>query len=71
MDQIVALIVSKTGMSEDMARTAATIVLNFIKERLPESVQPMVDQIITSGKAPDSVGDLLGGALGGLFGGKD
>lgn len=71
MDQIVAMIVEKTGMSEDMARTAATVVLNFIKQRLPESVQPMLDQIISTGKAPESVGDVLGGALGGLFGGKD
>lgn len=71
MDQIVAMIVEKTGMSEEMARTAATVVLNFIKQRLPESVQPMLDQIVSTGKAPESVGDVLGGALGGLFGGKD
>lgn len=71
MDKLVAMIVEKTGMSEEMARTAATVVLNFIKERLPESVQPMIDQAITTGKAPESVGDVLGGALGGLFGGKD
>ena len=70
MDVIVRLIVEKTGMSEDMARQAATIVIGFIKDRLPESVQPMLSQIVDTGQAPSSVGDVLGGALGGLFGKK-
>lgn len=70
METIVALIVEKTGLSEENAQKAATVVIGYIKEQLPESMQGMVDSVI-AGETPDSVGDLVGGALGGLFGGGD
>jgi hypothetical protein len=62
MDELVKLITQKTGISEDQARQAVTIVLNFIKERLPAPIAAQVDGVINN---PG-----VAGALGGLFGGK-
>lgn len=70
METIISLVVEKTGLSEDNARQATTVVIGYIKEQLPESMQGIVDKVI-AGETPDSVGDLVGGALGGLFGGDD
>lgn len=71
MDVIVNLIVEKTGMSEESAQGAAAVVINFLKDKLPDSVGGLLDNVVAGEEAPDSVGDLMGSALGGLFGGGD
>ncbi len=62
MDELVKLVVQKTGISEDQARQAVTVVLNFLKERLPAPIASQVDGVLGN---PG-----VAGALGGLFGGK-
>ncbi len=62
MDELVKLVVQKTGISEDQARQAVNVVLNFLKERLPAPIASQVDGAINN---PG-----VAGALGGLFGGK-
>ncbi len=62
MDELVKLVVQKTGISEDQARQAVNVVLNFLKERLPAPIASQVDGVINN---PG-----VAGALGGLFGGK-
>jgi len=64
MDELVDLVVKKTGMSEDMARKAVDTVLDFVKEKLPDPIADRLDDILEGG----GVSDMLGG-LGGLFGG--
>jgi uncharacterized protein (DUF2267 family) len=62
MDELVKLVVQKTGISEDQARQAVTVVINFLKERLPAPIASQVDGLL-SGQ-----GGGAGGMLGGLFG---
>ncbi len=62
MDELVKLVSQKTGISEDQARQAVTVVVNFLKERLPAPLAGQIDNVINN---PG-----VAGALGGLFGGK-
>lgn len=62
MDELVKLVVQKTGISEDQARTAVATVLDFIKQRLPAPIAGQVDGVLNNSG--------VAGALGGLFGGK-
>lgn len=62
MDELVELVVKKTGISEDQARTAVKTVLDFIKQRLPAPIAGQVDGALNN---PG-----IAGAIGGLFGGK-
>ena len=65
MDELVKLVVKKTGISEDLARKAVDTVLDYLKDKLPDPIAGRLDDILEGGGAAD----LLGG-LGGLFGGK-
>ncbi len=62
MDELVKLVSQKVGISEDQARQAVTVVINFLKERLPAPIAGQVDGVLNN---PG-----VAGALGGLFGGK-
>lgn len=72
MDELVAQIVEKTGISEDQARSAVETVAGFLKEKLPESISPYVDQAL--GLAGSAAGNIdvgsITSAIGGLFGKK-
>jgi uncharacterized protein (DUF2267 family) len=59
MDELVKLVVQKTGISEAQATQAVTVVLNFLKERLPAPLAAQVDGVVSN---PG-----IAGALGGLF----
>ena len=65
MDQLVQLVSQKTGLSEEMARTAVDTVIGFLKERLPAPIAAQIDTIL-GGSGP-SLGGLAGG-LGGILG---
>lgn len=60
MDVLVKLVVQKTGISETQARQAVTVVLDFLKQRLPAPIASQVDGVLNNPGAA--------GALGGLFG---
>ncbi len=62
MDELVKLIVQKTGISEDQARQAVSVVVGYLKDRLPAPIAAQVDGILNN---PG-----VAGALGGLFGKK-
>jgi hypothetical protein len=71
MDALIAQIVEKTGVSEEIAKTIVDLVLDNVKEHLPENMQGMVDSLL-DGEGGNPL-DSLGGAasmLGGLFGKK-
>ena len=63
MDELVKLIVAKTGISEDQARQAITVVVDFLKPRLPAPIAAQVDGVLKGGGLPD-----ISKGLGGLFG---
>lgn len=71
MDELVKLVASKTGLSDDMARTAVNTVLGFLKERLPAPIAGQIDSVISGGAGMGGQGGLAGAAgdlLGGLGG---
>jgi len=67
MEDLVKAITERTGLPADQARMAAQTAVDFIKEKLPESMRGYVDMALNSGMADDVVnqaGDLLGGLFG-------
>ena len=69
MDELVNVISQRTGLPADQARGAAEAAVDFIKEKLPESMRGYVDMALNSGMI-DDVANQAGGILGGLLGGK-
>ena len=65
MEEIVKLVMQKTGISEEQARGAVTTVINFLKQKLPAPIAGQIDGVLSG----SGVGDALKG-LGGLFGKK-
>jgi uncharacterized protein (DUF2267 family) len=65
MDELVKLVVKKTGIPEATAKQAVEVVLDFLKDRLPEPIADRLDDLLEGNAAAD-----LLGSLGGLFGGK-
>jgi len=76
MDELVALVSKKTGLSKDQATAAVKVVLDFIKSKLPAPIAAEVDAVLSgSGVAGEAAKALESGEaanlLGGLFGGKN
>ena len=69
MDELVKLVSQKTGLSEEMAKTAAETVVGFLKEKLPAPITKQIDSVLGGAGAAKSVGDLVKG-LGGILGRK-
>lgn len=70
MQDLVKLLMEKTGISEETAKLAVQVVAGFTKEKLPEPVGGMVQTFLQTGQMPDlsSLAGNLGGA-GNLLGG--
>ncbi len=72
MEELVKQISSRTGISEDQARQAATMVISFAKTKLPEPIASQLENALNMSSAASTaqqVQDQLGN-LGGLFGGN-
>jgi len=63
MDELVKQITAKTGISEDQARQAIGVVVDFLKQHLPAPIAAQVDGVLKGGGLPD-----VSKGLGGLFG---
>jgi len=72
MDELVKQVASRTGISEDQARTAVTTVLGFLKDRLPAPLAGQVDNVVGEGTgAVGDIGDIasdVASKVGGIFG---
>ncbi len=66
MQEIVKLVSEKVGISNDQARVAVEVVINFLKDKLPEPLAGQLDGLLSGGGNPQ---DLLKN-IGGLFGQK-
>ena len=68
MDELIKQVATKTGISEEQARTAVTTVLGFIKNKLPAPIAGQIDGALTGegGGASNTLGDLASKA-GGLL----
>ena len=62
MNELVKLVSQKVGISEEQSRQAVTMVIDFLKERLPAPIAGQIDTILNNPS--------IGSAIGGLFGNK-
>ena len=69
MEELVQVISQRTGLPADQARGAAVAAIDFIKSKLPESMQGYVDMALNSGMT-DDVANQASNMLGGMFGDK-
>ena len=75
MDELINLVVQKTGISQDDARKAVEVVLNTLKSKLPGPIASDLDSFISDGVSggmntlTGEAGEMLKGKLGSLFGG--
>lgn len=71
MDEIIQLVCSKTGISEEQAKGAVDTVVGFLKDKMPAGIGDQVQGFISGGSSMGSLGDIAGGLgdkIGGMFG---
>jgi len=67
MDELIKMVASKTGISQDQAQKAVTVVVGFLKDKLPAPIAGQIDAVLQGGKGV--LGDVAG-SLGGILGKK-
>ena len=65
MDELVNMVAKKTGLSPEMSKTVVTMVLDFVKKKLPAPVAGQIDAVLDGTSASG-----VAGAIGGMFGKK-
>ena len=73
MDELVQLVVKRTGMPEAQAKQAVETIVEFIKQKLPPSLAGQVDAALSNEETIEQAEKLIDegiGALGGLLGKK-
>ena len=78
MNEFVAAVVQKTGLSQDQATSAVHAVIGLLKEKLPAPIASHLDSIMGAGNTAAAAGastgggiaDMVKGELGSLFGNK-
>jgi hypothetical protein len=65
MDEIVALVMKKTGLPKETAQAAVKVVLDFLKKKLPAPVGASIDTFLGGKSDLAAAADVLGGLLGG------
>jgi len=68
MNELLKILNEKFGLSEATAKSVVETVLGFVKGKLPESLQGMVDKVL-AGESLDNLGGGVVDAVKGLFGG--
>ena len=66
MDELVKLVSKKTGISEELAKTAVEVVLGYLKDKLPAPIAGQIDGIISGGGGTGDIADVTK-QIGGLF----
>jgi nucleoid DNA-binding protein len=62
MEELVNLVMKKTGLPKETAQTVVKIVLDFLKKKLPPAVGTAIDGFLSGGQAA-AAADMLGGLL--------
>ncbi|MBN1401179.1 MAG: hypothetical protein JXA74_10105 [Anaerolineae bacterium] len=62
MDEVIKLVVDKTGISEENARQAVETVVGFLKDKLPAPIAAQIEGVLEGGGAANVLGG-LGGLL--------
>ncbi len=64
MNELVNLVTTKTGISEDKARQAIEVVVNYMKGKLPAPVASQLDQFTGAGGESGGIASKIGGMFG-------
>ncbi|MHB0965459.1 MAG: DUF2267 domain-containing protein [Bellilinea sp.] len=64
MDELVALVVKKTGLSEEVARKAVATVIDFLKKKLPAPLAGQIDLVLGKGGGKEALAKALGNLTG-------
>ena len=63
MDELVALVMKKSGLSKDQATSAVKTVIDFLKKQLPAPVGATIDGVLSGKGQMAGAADMLGGLL--------
>lgn len=63
MEELVSLVMKKTGLPKETARNVVKIVLDFLKKKLPPSVGVTIDGFLSGKGQVAAATDLLGSFL--------
>jgi hypothetical protein len=66
-NELVKLVSSKTGLSEEMATLAVDTVIGFLKQKLPPEISGQLESLLSGQESSSGIV----GAVKGLFGKKD
>lgn len=75
MNELINVVVQKTGLSQEQATQAVTAVIGFLKTKLPAPIAAHLDSFVAGGASgglgllESEAGEMLKGNLGGVFGG--
>ena len=69
MNELVDLIVKKTGIPAATAQQVVTVVMDFLKKKLPAPIASQLDGLMSGSGDVKNAEDMLGG-LGSMFGKK-
>jgi len=61
MNELVNLVVKKTGIPQDTARTIVKLVVDYLKKKLPTSVAGQIDGLLSNDAAVQQAESLIGG----------
>ena len=64
MDELVSLVVNKTGLSEEVARKAVATVIDFLKKKLPVPVAGQIDLVLGKGGGKEALAKGLANLTG-------
>lgn len=65
MEELVGLVMKKTGLPKETAQQAVHVVLDFLKKKLPAPVGAAIDNFLSGRGQMAAASDMLGGLLGG------
>ena len=63
MDELVALVMKKTGLPKETAQSVVKIVIDFLKKKLPAPVGATIDSFLSGKGQLAGAANLLGGLL--------
>lgn len=64
MEELIGLVMKKTGMPKETAQNAVNVVIDFLKKKLPAPVGTAIDGLLSGKGKAAGAADMLGGLLG-------
>jgi nucleoid DNA-binding protein len=63
MEELISLVMKKTGLPKETAQSVVKIVLDFLKKKLPPAVGSTIDGFLSGKGQVAAATDLMGGFL--------